>query len=172
METVQDKKNVEQQPTVITLDNINSVKILVQYIELAQQKGAFDLNEAELLKRSSDVLLNGVEDNELNQFNSRQLLVQGIHKGQKSGAYSLNDAALLSKVVKFVMNHLTNLQAGLVAQQQPQVQSPQVQSPQVQSPQVQQPQVQSPQVQQLVEEDDDDDLSSLAEPIPLRPKEI
>lgn len=161
MEATQEKKNVEQQPTVITLDNNNSVGILVQYIELAQQKGAFDLNEAELLKRSCDVLLNGAMDNELNQINSRQLLVQGVHKGQKSGAYSLNDAALLSKVVKFVSNHLTNLQAGLVVQQ------PRVQS-EVQQP-VQQP-VQ-PQVQQLVEEDDDD-LSSLAEPIPLRPKEI
>jgi hypothetical protein len=182
MEATQEKKDVEQQPTVITLDNINSVKILVQYIELAQQKGSFDLNEAELLKRSSDVLLNGVVDNELNQINSRQLIVQGIHKGQKSGAYTLNDAALLSKVVKFVSNHVTNLQAELMVQQQPQViqQQPQVIQQQAQV-QPQQPQVvqqqaqvqpQQPQKLEVVEESDDDDLSSLAEPIPLRPKEI
>ena len=91
-ETIQEKKNPEQ-PTVITLNNTNSIQILVQYIELAQQKGAFDLNEAELLKRSSDVLLNNANDTELNQINATQLLIQGIHKGQKSGAYRLNDAS-------------------------------------------------------------------------------
>lgn len=136
------------EPTVITLDNSNSIQILVQYIELAQQKGAYLLNEAELLKRAMEVLVNNVPDNELNHVNSKQLLVQGVNKGQRHGAYTLNDAALLSKVVQFISNNLQ--------QEQPQVKDT---SSQIES------------------NDDDnsynpDDLSDLAEPIPLKPKEV
>ncbi len=129
----------KQEPTVITLDNTNSVQILNQYVELAQQKGAFLLQEAEILKRASDVLLNGAQDSEIPATNARQLLIQGVHKGQKHGAYTLNDAALLSKVVQFVS---ANLEA--------QVSVPTANVPDEQS----------------------DDLSDLADPIPLKPKEI
>jgi hypothetical protein len=137
------QENSKADPTVITLDNQNSVQILAQYVELAQQKGAFLLNEAELLKRAMDVLVNNVPDQELNDVNSKQLLIQGVNKGQRHGSYTLNDAALLSKVVQFVASN---------------TQSPQ----QVQSPQ---------EVEQAVVEDSDD-LSDLAEPIPLKPKEV
>ena len=144
------------EPTVITLDNNNSIQILAQYIEHAQQKGAYLLNEAELLKRAVEVLINNVHDNELNSDNSIQLLVQGVNKGQRHGAYTLNDAALLSKVVNFI------------AASSPQQQHPQ--QPQ-QSPQPQQPPQQ--QDQNVNEQDTNiDDLSDLAEPIPLKPKEV
>jgi glutamate dehydrogenase/leucine dehydrogenase len=123
------------EPTIITLDNSNSVQILSQYVELAQQKGAFLLSEAELLKRATDVLLNGTQDAEVNRENAKQLLIQGVHKGQRHGSYTLNDAALLSKVVQYC----TQTQSV-----QPQVSS------------------------HLA----DDDLSDLAEPIPLKPKEV
>jgi glutamate dehydrogenase/leucine dehydrogenase len=128
----------KQEPTVITLDNTNSVQILNQYVELAQQKGAYALQEAELLKRASDVLLNSAQDQEINSTNARQLLIQGVHKGQRHGAYTLNDAALLSKVVQFVTSN---------------VDAP-VQSVQPSAP------------------SNTDDLSDLAEPIPLKPKEV
>lgn len=141
-----------QEPTVITLDNKNSIQILVQYIELAQQKGAYLLNEAEILKRATEVLLNNVPDNELNSVNSKQLLIQGVNKGQRHGAYTLNDAALLSKVVQFVANTLNQ-----DAQPSDSVES-----------------VSNPSSNSASNSSSNsfDDLSDLAEPIPLKPKEV
>ena len=141
------------EPTVITLDNTNSIQILAQYIEHAQQKGAYLLNEAEILKRAVEVLLNNVHDNELNESNSKSLLVQGVHKGQRHGAYTLNDASLLSKVVNFV-----------TATEQPQ------QNPPVPDASEQQNLVKHENVSE--ENTNIDDLSDLAEPIPLKPKEV
>ncbi|NBO99363.1 MAG: hypothetical protein EBU90_04445 [Proteobacteria bacterium] len=135
------------EPTVITLDHQNSVQILSQYIELAQSKGAYLLAEAELLKRASDFLINKVPDAELNDTNTRQLLIQGIHKGQRHGAYTLNDAALLHKVVQFV--------SGAFAPAPPAANSDV-----------------SPPVDTAQSSDDSNDLSDLAEPIPLKPKEV
>lgn len=135
-----------QEPAVITLDDQNTVQILAQYIEVAQQKGAFKLNEADILKRAVDVLLNNSTDNEINVVSARHLLIQGVFKGQGHGAYTLNDAALLHKVVQYITIRL---------QEQQPLQS------------VQQP------VQELQSQHDEfDDLSDLAEPIPLKPKEI
>lgn len=142
-----------EEPTVITLDNTNSIQILAQYIEHAQQKGAYLLNEAEILKRAVEVLLNNVHDNELNESNSKSLLVQGVHKGQRHGAYTLNDASLLSKVVNFIM-----------ATEQPQQNSP------VPVASEQQNLVKHENVSE--ENTNIDDLSDLAEPIPLKPKEV
>lgn len=139
-----------QEPTVITLDSNNSIQILSQYIELAQQKGAYLLNEAEILKRAMEVLMNNVHDNELNLSNSKQLLIQGVNKGQRHGAYTLNDAALLSKVVQYVAN---NLEENLA--QEPQVKEESSQSELYE-----------------VSYNQSDDLSDLAEPIPLKPKEV
>lgn len=128
--------------STITLDDSNSVPILNQYIEVAQQKGAYLLSEAELLKRASDVLLNNAQDNEVNQGNAKQLLVQGVQKGQRHGAYTLSDAALLHKVVTYLGTQAS--QAAPEAAPKPDV----------------------------VNDDDDDDLADLAEPIPLRPKVV
>jgi hypothetical protein len=146
----------QQEPTVITLDNTNSVQILAQYIEVAQQKGAYLLNEAEILKRAMDVLINNVPDKEISEDLAKQLLIQGINKGQRHGAYTLNDAALLSKVVTFVSS---SLQQGPQGPQGPQV------SPETTTTTADQEQHQ----QHIYTEDD---LSDLAEPIPLKPKEV
>lgn len=143
---------MSQDPTVITLDNHNSAKILSQYVELAQSKGAFKLNEAEILKRASDVLLNNLPDNEINPVIALQLLVQGILKGQSHGSFTLNDAALLSKVVQYVST--------VLQQQQPQ----QAEPPAAQK--------NSDEPKQSTVRDDFDDLSELADPIPLKPKEV
>lgn len=145
----------QDQPTVITLDNTNSIQILAQYVEVAQQKGAYLLNEAELLKRAMEVCLNNVPDNDIDFNLAKQLLIQGVNKGQRQGAYTLNDAALLNKVVVF----LTNTTVPQVQQQQQQVQQQQVQQ-------------QQQQVQQQMNDEEDDDLFDLAEPIPLKPKEV
>lgn len=135
----------QPEPTVITLDAQNSAQILTQYVELAQQKGAFLLPEAELLKRASDVLLNKVPDAEINVTAAYSLLVQGVQKGQRHGAYTLNDASLLSKVVQFVGSQSDNLASSLPTPSSP--------------PTPSQPQ-------------NDFDLSDLSDPIPLKPKEI
>jgi len=140
-----------QEPTVITLDNKNSIQILTQYVEVAQQKGAYLLNEAEILKRAIDVSVNNVPDNEIDTNLAKQLLIQGINKGQRHGAYTLNDASLLSKVVAFVAS-------GVQGQEPKPTPEPVVESSASQN--------QAP-VSEL-----SDDLSDLAEPIPLKPKEV
>ena len=147
----------EQEPTVITLDNQNSVQILAQYIEVAQQKGAYLLNEAEILKRAMDVLINNIHDKEIDANMAKQLLIQGVNKGQRHGAYTLNDAALLSKVVLFVAQ-----ETAPATQVPAQASKPTIP---VQAAPVQEEQVQEEPV-------DSDDLSDLAEPIPLKPKEV
>ena len=138
------------EPTVITLDNNNSVKILAQYVELAQQKGAYLLSEAEILKRAMEVLLNNVPDQDLNPDNSKQLLIQGVTKGQRHGAYTLNDAALLSKVVNFVASNQN------VPPPPSQVETSNTTS----------------ETYENISLSNTDDLSDLAEPIPLKPKEV
>ena len=135
----------QTEPTVITLNDTNSIQIMAQYIEVAQQKGAFLLSEAELLKRAIDILVNRVPDNEITLDLAKNLLIQGVNKGQKSGSYTLNDASLLSKVVQFVNSSL---------------------------PQEQQQQQQEAPRQEVQQIDDLSDLSDLAEPIPLKPKEV
>jgi hypothetical protein len=161
----------EQEPTVITLDNQNSVQILAQYIEVAQQKGAYLLNEAEILKRGMDVLMNNIHDKEIDTNMAKQLLIQGVNKGQRHGAYTLNDAALLSKVVLFVAQETAPAPASAqVSKPTIPVQAAPVQAEQVQAAPVQEEQVQAAPVQE--EPEDSDDLSDLAEPIPLKPKEV
>ena len=142
-----------EQPTMITLDNTNSIQILAQYIEVAQQKGAYLLNEAEILKRAMDVLMNNVPDKEIDANMAKQLLIQGVNKGQRHGSYTLNDAALLSKVVLFVAQ----------GNEAAQVQS---------APSGQSSNSATTNVQSVSESVDTDDLSDLADPIPLKPKEV
>lgn len=136
----------------LNLDLPKSFQFLAQYVETAQQKGAYVLQEAELLKRAVDVVLNNVEDKDVDKNLGVNLLVQGVQKGQRHGAYSLADAALLHKVIMFLVN-----------QSQPGQQSQQAQ--------VQQP-TQVPVQEASSEESDNNDLSELSQPVPLRPKEI
>jgi hypothetical protein len=136
-------------PQTIVLDETNTVQLLVQYIDLAQQKGSYLLSEAELLKRASDVLLIGATDSEVSPQTAKTLLVQGVHKAQRHGAYNLNDAALLSKVVTFVTSQTSEVQNA---------------PPTV----VEQPMAAPLSVHQF----ESDDLADLAEPIPLKPKEV
>jgi hypothetical protein len=145
-----------QEPQVITLNDTNSIQILVQYVEVAQKSGAFVLAESDLLKRCRDVLLQGASDAEVTIPLARQLLVQAVTKGQAKGAYNLDDASILHKVCQYVG-------ANLEAQAAPQAQE---QASQQQASQ-QQP-VAS--VKEAVEEveDDLDDLNSLSAPVPLK----
>lgn len=154
-----------EQPTMITLDNNNSIQILSQYVEVAQQKGAYLLTEAEILKRAMDVLINNIPDKEINTNMAKQFLIQGVVKGQKHGAYTLNDAALLNKVVMFVSNTLP--QQGEPNEPVDPV-TPVTPVDPVTPAEPVAPVTQST----LSVEEDSDDLSDLAEPIPLKPKEV
>jgi len=156
-------ENQGEQPTVITLDKNSSIKILIQYIEISQKAGAYELKEAEILKRASDVLTNNVQDPEINENLAINLLIQGINKGQKhGGAYTLNDASLLHKVIQYIIN----LQGP--SPSVPGLSGNDTTTSQVSSQHNSQPIVNS--VNETIEEDDD--LASLSEPVPLRPKEI
>jgi hypothetical protein len=148
-----------QEPQVITLNDSNSVQILVQYVEVAQKSGAFLLAESDLLKRCRDVLLQGASDAEVTVSLARQLLVQAVNKGQAKGAYNLDDASILHKVCQYVG---ANLEAQAAPQAQEQVSQQQASQQPVAS------------VRETVEEveeeveDDLDDLNSLSAPVPLK----
>jgi hypothetical protein len=83
------------------MDTKSAVEVLVKYVELGQQKGAYLLPEADVLKRATDVLVKNTEDPELTQNISLNVLVQGVTKGQKAGAYTLADASLIHKAIQF-----------------------------------------------------------------------
>jgi hypothetical protein len=152
----------QEQPSVITLSKENSINIFVQYIEIAQKVGAYELKEADILKRASDVLIHHAKDPEISENLAINLLIQGINKAQKhGGAYTLNDAALLHKVIQYIVTAQSAPQNEVVTDIA----------------------TVSPQSEETSEittapestdnaEDSDDDLASLSEPVPLRPKEI
>lgn len=144
---------------VITLNAETCVKILIQYIELAQQKGAYLLQEAELLKRAVDVVANGQTDHQIDFNTSKNLLVQGVTKGQQKGCYNLSDAALLFRAVQFVESNEISQQSSTQSSTPTQTST---QSPTTHN---------TIQNQQL-EENDVEDLSDLSDPIPFKPKEI
>ena len=152
----QTEASQSEQPSVITLTKENSINIFVQYIEIAQKAGAYELKEADILKRASDVLIHGAKDQEINENLAINLLIQGLNKGQKhGGAFTLNDAALLHKVIQFVVTNAQQSEESKPIEEAPKNDVVSEVS----------------NVQEPVE-DSDDDLSSLSEPVPLRPKEI
>jgi len=146
----------ESGPTVINLNKENSINIIIQYIQLIQDKsGAFDLKEADLLKRSIDVLINKeYKDPEITESLAINLLIQGIYKGQNHGKiFTLNDASLLHKVIHYITTTTTTTTTFPHPIQQTIQQTIQTNDEQK-------------------DEDSDDDISSLSAPVPLRPREI
>ena len=86
----------------IQLTEENSCRLLCEYVELAQQKGAFLLSEAYLLKKALDVSLNQASDPEIDKIKACQLLIQAVEKGQRHGAYTLADASLLFNIITLI----------------------------------------------------------------------
>jgi len=126
----------------ITKDNC--VELIEKYIEHAQQKGAYLLQEADLLQRAINYF-KGTEK-ELNEENAKQVMIQGVVKGQRSGAYNLADAAFLFKLVSFFQNE--------------------------QNVSKKQDENTTEERQEETLEMEDDDLSELSKPVPLIPKEV
>lgn len=151
---------MSQEPQVITLNDSNTVQILVQYVEVAQKSGAFLLPESDLLKRCRDVLIHGATDNEVTAPLAKQLLIQAVNKGQAKGAYSLDDASILHKVCQYLTEGQGQSEAAAPVQSHQTHQTQQVEE--------------VAQVEEDLEEEDDD-LNSLSAPVPLktpRPKVV
>lgn len=136
---------------VVELNAETSVQILVQFVEIAQQKGAFILQEAAILKRAKDVALKKGVDEEINPQNAASLLIQGVNKGQKAGCYSLDDAAILNQVVASVVGQYSETT-------EPVQPSPVSAS--------------EPSLAKQEEADVDESIEELSAPIPLVPREI
>lgn len=159
-----------EEQKVIEVNNLETANnILMKYIELGQQKGVFGLAEAELIKRSSDVIFNNVTDPDISQVAAYNLFIQAVNKSQRAGAYTLNDAALLHKTILFVAS-LFGPPPGQQVQQPASVQQ-QPASVQQQQASVQQ-QPAAPQMHIQKKTKSNDEILDLAEPIPLKPRVI
>lgn len=92
-----------------TINKENSIKLLTQYIDLAQQKGAFLLQEASVLKKAVDFFNPDVKKKpsfgEVGQdpeIIAITLLLRGVQRGQAHGnAYNLADAAMIWDITEF-----------------------------------------------------------------------
>lgn len=91
------------QPQTITLNTRNSLDILYQYIDIGQKNGVFDLAEADILKRSKDVLFRGADDKEIPVKTAKNLSIQACNKIQKTGGcFTIDDASIIHKVIQYV----------------------------------------------------------------------
>ncbi len=152
----------------ITVTNENCVGFIEKYIEHAQQKGAYVLQEADLLQRSLNVLKGNTNDEtELNEESSRQLVVQGVIKGQKNGVYTLADAAFLYNLVVFFQEatvKFSELNKGTVSENNENVNNNTSENNDEDED--------NEDDNELEIDDDDDDLSELSKPVPLIPKNV
>lgn len=98
-----------EKPTVITLGPENVLQYLIRYVEISQTKGTFNLAEADLLKRSVDVVYRGMSDSEITDSQGIELLIQAIYRGQAHGDYTLNDSSLLFNVVNYINSNKLKL---------------------------------------------------------------
>lgn len=108
-----DQTQPQPQPQVTDLADLelnmdNSLKILGEYVVLAQSKGVFEIPESDTMKRAIDVAVSSKSDPEINSVNSRVILIQGVNKANRGGAYSLADASLLHRVIKYVVAETNN----------------------------------------------------------------
>ncbi|KAJ3352334.1 hypothetical protein GGF32_003822 [Allomyces javanicus] len=86
-----------------------AVKVLSQFVELGNSKGAFSLREANMLSKAIDILSEDVQDkptlveNDPNpEATAKDLLVQAVHVAQSKGAYGLRDAALAYDLTEYL----------------------------------------------------------------------
>jgi hypothetical protein len=84
----------------ITLNHDNSIDFLIQFTELAQKNGVFNLQEADLLKKAVDSIKNSGK--EISKSESKKLLIQAVVKGQSKGVYSLVEASVLYNICLYL----------------------------------------------------------------------
>jgi hypothetical protein len=134
--------------STITLTTENSLDFLIQYTELAQKNGVFNLQEADLLKKAVDALKD--VPSEISKTDAQNLLTQAVAKGQSKGCYSLADASTIYNICLFLSKQLS--------QSQGQVQS--------------QSQGQEPEKLQSIQEEEPEELFDLSAPVPIRQKQM
>ncbi len=138
--------------TIITLDSKNSIQILIHYVEVAHKNGVFILAESDLLKRCKDVLLTGASDPEVNETVAKQILIQAVHKGQTKGSYTLEEASTLHKVVNWLSGKGVT-ETVQVHQTENEINSG----------------VKREETVEQTEDEDDEDLDMLSDPVPINP---
>jgi hypothetical protein len=151
----------------ITLNLENSIKLLVQYINVAQKNGAYSLQEADTLEKGVG-LLNG-EPSKSDLENGLNCLIQGVVKGQKHGSYSLSDASILYNIIVFLTTppNVPSTSVPVPLTQNALAGKVPVTSTQAPKPEPVTQNALSDKVQ--VQEDDDDVTFDLSESVPLRP---
>lgn len=137
----------------ITLDANNSAQILFQQVDISQKKGVFELEEAHVLTKCKEVLLNNVHIEDLSPPTARQLLIQAVKKSQKSGVIeTLESASVLHTVCTFLSQ---NLSSPVVASASTPAPTPAPAS--------------TPPVSAVTT---DADLDELSDPVPIRPRVV
>ena len=131
----------------ITLNHDNSLDFLIQFTELAQKNGVYNLQEADVLKKAVDSIKN--TDGVIPKAEAQNLLIQAVVKGQSRGVYTLVEASTLYNICLFLAKE--------ESQSQNQSQSPSSsQSPSTSKP------------LEKIEEEQEDDLFDLSAPVPLK----
>jgi ribosomal protein L6P/L9E len=92
------------------LNQYNFLEILYNYVEKAQEKGCFSLDEAVEIKKGYEYLIsqnNKEKEVILRSFNN---LINSCQKGQlKGGVYNLQDAYNIFQIYLFIQNNIENL---------------------------------------------------------------
>jgi hypothetical protein len=132
--------------STITLTTENSLDFLIQYTELAQKNGVFNLQEADLLKKAVDSLKD--TPSEISKTDAQNLLTQAVAKGQSKGCYSLADASTIYNICLFLSK-------------QPSPSQPQSQA-----------QSQEPEKLQSIKEEEPEELFDLSAPVPIRQNQM
>jgi hypothetical protein len=130
--------------STITLTTENSLDFLIQYTELAQKSGVFNLQEADLLKKAVDALKD--VPSEISKMDAQNLLTQAVAKGQSKGCYSLADASTIYNICLFLSKQ--------PSQPQPQGQG------------------QEPEKLASIQEEEPEELFDLSAPVPIRQKQM
>ena len=87
----------------------NFLQILYNYVEKAQEKGCFTLDEAVEIKKSYEYLTSNNKEHDvmLRCFNN---LINSCQKGQlKGGIYNLQDAYNIFQIYLFIQNNIENI---------------------------------------------------------------
>lgn len=82
-----------------------ATKIVIHFVQKAQSKSAFKLQEAGILFRAVNFFSG--EEKELTESQSLKLLLNGVHVGQSHGCFTLEEAGILqNKFIPFLETEL------------------------------------------------------------------
>lgn len=88
-----------------------AVKLLTQFVELGNTKGAYSLREANLLSKAIDILNDDVKDKPVlvengdNERTAMDLMLQAVQVAQSKGAFGLRDASLAWEIYEYTQKN-------------------------------------------------------------------